>query len=105
MPKQEQCKGKPRIDSWGGEVGVLECLIQDEGEDDEDEIACLETEEGKREEKGEVRREEKGDGRRRETGGEGRWEGNKEGRRNEKGEEKRWGETYTVIQFNFIQVS
>ena len=47
MPKQEQCKGKPRIDSWGCEVGVLECLIQDEGEGDEDEIACLETEEGK----------------------------------------------------------
>ncbi len=47
MPKQEQCKGKPRIDSWGCEVGVLECLIQDEGEGDKDEIACLETEEGK----------------------------------------------------------
>ena len=78
MPKQEQCKSKPRIDSWGCEVGVLECLIQDEGEDDEDEIACLETGEGKREEKGEVRREEKGDGRETKKG--------EEMRREEKGD-------------------
>lgn len=56
MSEQEQCKGKPREYGWWSEVGVLECLIEDEGEEDEDCVACLEiVRKGRREDKAEGR--------------------------------------------------